>query len=111
MRKSAYGTPLVIRNGSEPVVLDKVDISGSSYDEKFIQARLLVGWSFSRPSFGETRRPGERLSRRFSITRRSFRAGTTRTCSEKRRDGLVGKAMHCMNWSQSNIPMSRKPSS
>jgi hypothetical protein len=37
MRKSAYGTPLVIRNGSEPVVLDKVDISGSSYDEKFIQ--------------------------------------------------------------------------
>ena len=37
MRKSAYGTPLIIQEGSEPVILDKVDISSGSYDEKFIQ--------------------------------------------------------------------------
>jgi len=37
MRKSAYGTPLVIREGAEPAILDKVDLSGGSYNEKFIQ--------------------------------------------------------------------------
>ena len=37
MRKSAYGTPLVIQDGMDPVVLDKVEISSGSYDEKFVQ--------------------------------------------------------------------------
>lgn len=37
MRKSAYATPLVIREGADPIVLDKVEIGGGSYDEKFIQ--------------------------------------------------------------------------
>ena len=37
MRKSAYGTPLVIRDGADPVALDKVSISSGAYDEKFIQ--------------------------------------------------------------------------
>jgi len=37
MRRSAYGTPLVIRDGGDPVVLDKVEIADGSYDEKFIQ--------------------------------------------------------------------------
>mgnify|MGYP000293659436 CR=1 FL=1 len=36
MRKSAYGTPIVIRKGSEPIILEKVDLSSSSYDENFI---------------------------------------------------------------------------
>jgi Domain of unknown function (DUF4268) len=33
MRKSAYGTPLVVKDGADPVVLNKIEIS----DEKFIQ--------------------------------------------------------------------------
>jgi len=37
MRKSAYGTPLVIQDDADPIVLEKVEISDGSYDEKFIQ--------------------------------------------------------------------------
>ena len=37
MRKSAYGTPLVIKDGGDPIVLDKIEISDGSYNEKFIQ--------------------------------------------------------------------------
>ena len=37
MRESAYGTPLVIRDGADPIVLNKVEITDGSYDEKFIQ--------------------------------------------------------------------------
>lgn len=37
MRKSAYGAPLVIQNGADPIVLEKVPIAGGSYNEKFIQ--------------------------------------------------------------------------
>jgi hypothetical protein len=37
MRKSAYGTPLVIRDGDDPIVLNKVEITDGSYNEKFIQ--------------------------------------------------------------------------
>ena len=37
MRKSAYGTPLVIRDNADPIVLNKVEITDGSYDEKFIQ--------------------------------------------------------------------------
>ena len=37
MRKSSYGTPLVIKDGGDPIVLDKIEISDGSYNEKFIQ--------------------------------------------------------------------------
>jgi hypothetical protein len=37
MRKSAYVTPLVIRDGADPIALDKVQVSNGSYNEKFIQ--------------------------------------------------------------------------
>ena len=37
MRRSAYGTPLVIKDGGDPIVLDKIEILDGSYNEKFIQ--------------------------------------------------------------------------
>ena len=45
MRKSAYGTPLVIKDGGDPIVLSKVEVRDGSYDEKFIQEL-----AFSHPS-------------------------------------------------------------
>ena len=45
MRKSAYGTPLVIKNGGDPIVLSKIEISDGSYNEKFIQELV-----FNHPS-------------------------------------------------------------
>ena len=45
MRKSAYGTPLVIKDGGDPIVLSKIEISDGSYNEKFIQELV-----FNHPS-------------------------------------------------------------
>lgn len=37
MPRDSYGTPLVIREGEKPVVLDKVSLSDGSHNEEFIQ--------------------------------------------------------------------------
>lgn len=48
MRKSAYGTPLVIKDDASPIALEKVALSDSSYNEKFIQ-ELVFTVSFCLP--------------------------------------------------------------
>jgi len=37
MSKSAYGTPVVIRDGGEQLALERVPVASGPYNERFIQ--------------------------------------------------------------------------